>query len=386
MVYLSGSAIAGLLACSLMNANQGLRTGRYGKLVWRGNRAYAALDAVERRTGQRFTAEQLDLVAADHRGRIIIIDEEAAHGGKPSPANRLVAAQKQLAEATVKIGALEAKRNYALLKDRDTEAVAIDAELEQQRALVRAYRDKVQLLEVAAANAETDRRVRERLGLIERIEKRLAERDAAGADLQDLVAKAEAAFRRLIDASEAVACAWGWSAADFTAGLLTGPALQAALATELFRVGAKPRLLGGAQERFQVDFPGGRCADHRLLGLPHELPALTATLAEASGYASAIMRGARTTAGPVAAANGHAAPGTNGAAPAADTSLRDEMTYLPPVEPVPPAVAAEAPSPASLKDKRLPELLQLQSLWALDMSPAGNERYQALVAEIATRQ
>ena len=75
MVYLSGSALSGLLACSLMNANKRMRAGHFGPLLWRAGRPYAALPAVECRTGRRFTAEQLDLVAGDHRGRILTIEE-----------------------------------------------------------------------------------------------------------------------------------------------------------------------------------------------------------------------------------------------------------------------------------------------------------------------
>jgi hypothetical protein len=79
MVYLSGSALSGLLACSLMNANKRMRAGHFGPLLWRVGRPYAALPGVERRTGRRFSAEQLDLVAADHRGQILtIVDEEVA--------------------------------------------------------------------------------------------------------------------------------------------------------------------------------------------------------------------------------------------------------------------------------------------------------------------
>jgi hypothetical protein len=60
-----------------MNANKRMRAGHFGALLWRAGRPYAALPAVERRTGRRFSAEQLDLVAAARRGRILTIEEVA---------------------------------------------------------------------------------------------------------------------------------------------------------------------------------------------------------------------------------------------------------------------------------------------------------------------
>ena len=73
MVYLSGSAISGLLGCSLMNANKRMHRGHFGPLLLRANRPYVALSAVEHHIGRQFTEAQLALVAADHRGRIITI-------------------------------------------------------------------------------------------------------------------------------------------------------------------------------------------------------------------------------------------------------------------------------------------------------------------------
>jgi hypothetical protein len=75
MTYLSGSAISGLLAISLMHANRRIRAGHFGPLIWRAGRPYAALSAVEQRLDQIFSEEQLAAVAADHAGRIIQIEE-----------------------------------------------------------------------------------------------------------------------------------------------------------------------------------------------------------------------------------------------------------------------------------------------------------------------
>jgi hypothetical protein len=63
-IYISGSAIARLNACSLMAAIKHLRAGHFGPLLRRGCIAYAALDAVERHSGQQFTKEQMPAAVA----------------------------------------------------------------------------------------------------------------------------------------------------------------------------------------------------------------------------------------------------------------------------------------------------------------------------------
>ena len=74
MTYLSASAIARLEAKSLMAANKAMRAGRYGPLLKRGHIAYAALPAVERHVGQRFTPEQIAAAVAGQPGRMLVIE------------------------------------------------------------------------------------------------------------------------------------------------------------------------------------------------------------------------------------------------------------------------------------------------------------------------
>jgi hypothetical protein len=80
MTYLSGSAISGLLAISLMHANRRMRAGHFGPLLWRAGRPYARLSAVEQRLNRFFSEEQLAGVSADHAGRIIQVEEAAVDG------------------------------------------------------------------------------------------------------------------------------------------------------------------------------------------------------------------------------------------------------------------------------------------------------------------
>jgi hypothetical protein len=76
---ISGPVIARLLACSRMTANENMRAGAYGPLLRLGRIQYAALAAVERRVGQRFSPEQIAIAVAGRPDRIIVFhDQEIA--------------------------------------------------------------------------------------------------------------------------------------------------------------------------------------------------------------------------------------------------------------------------------------------------------------------
>src|SRR5262249_50706021 len=157
----------------------------------------------------------------------------------------------------------------------------LDGELETLRREMRMLRSKVQFLEGEAAREEQAAVVKRKQEQILRIEKKLVERDAVAAELQRHLGAAKQGVRKGSGLSEQVLPTWSFASADIAAGLLTGPTLATAVATELFRVGARPRLLGGQEEKYEVDFPGGRCPDHRLLGLPKQLPELSVKLRQA---------------------------------------------------------------------------------------------------------
>jgi hypothetical protein len=82
MTYLNGPAIAHLLACSRMSANEWMRAGHFGPLLQHDRVAYAAQAAVERYAGRPFTAQQLAAAVGRHPDRIIEIHqhEEEADG------------------------------------------------------------------------------------------------------------------------------------------------------------------------------------------------------------------------------------------------------------------------------------------------------------------
>src|SRR5262249_38184239 len=270
---------------------------------------------------------------------------------KPKAATRLGTARTALVDTGEKIKTAEAALDKALLADDDAIAMRLDSELETLRREARMLRSKVQVLEGEAAREEQAAVVKRKQEQILRIERKLNERDAVAAELQRHLGAAEQAFRKVIELSEQVLPTWSFASADIAAGLLTGPTLTTAVATELFRIGARPRLLGGQEEKYEVDFPGGRCPDHRLLGLPKQLPELSASLRQATQYISDLIRGKRTTGGPVVQAPALNGKPVSAPMPTAAPSVPDAA---PPARDLPPA-------------SRLSELLAQQAQLALDV-------------------
>ncbi len=258
----------------------------------------------------------------------------------------LAEAQQELLDTNAKLSDTGRRRDQLLLANDATGLDAVEVELANlQKAAVR-QADRIRLLEQEAERETNERRVKERQGLIERIEKTLAERDAAGLRLQNTLIEADRQFRELIRFSEASAAAWPWPPSDLLPMLMSGATIGRAVSHELYRTGARPPLLGRPGEKVEVGFPGGVCPDHRLRGLVDQIPSLTDVLADGSRMASRIMRGG----------SAETPASANDAAPAPVRSDQQE---------------------------RLAELLREQARLAEDMTPAGEEMYRAVIAQIA---
>jgi hypothetical protein len=270
----------------------------------------------------------------------------------------LAEAQQELLNTNAKLSDTGRRRDQLLLANDATGLDAVEVELTNlQKAAVR-QADRIRLLEAEAERETNERRVKERQGLIGRIEENLAERDAAGRRLQNTLSKAEREFRELIRLSEASAAAWPWPPSDLIPMLMSGATIARAVSHQLYKCGARPPLLGRPGEKVEVGFPGGVCVDHRLRGLVDQIPSLTDVLADGSRLASRIMRGG----------SAETPASTNGAAPS------------------PPAASGngETPDPVRTPDQaKLAALLKKQAALAEDITPAGEAAYQQVVAEIA---
>jgi hypothetical protein len=293
--------------------------------------------------------------------------------GKKAAATRLEAAHAALRETNKKIATLDAAKVDALLADRDDQAAQCEAKAAELRRLASVQNEKIRLLQAEAEKQAAEYRAKERLAEIQRNEGTLAERDKVGAELQAVITQADNLFRRLIELGRSVDAAWSWQPHDRAPCLLPASAILEAVTHEIYRQGARPRLLGGADDagKVYVDFPGGVCPRNEWRGVPDRITSLVDTLKVASAAASKIMRTGVSTASrdfalaeqPPISANG------NGASPPVPS-----INVIPSPDSTP-------PPPAALAD-----LLKRQNELAADTSPEGEAEYQKVVAEIARLQ
>jgi hypothetical protein len=274
-----------------------------------------------------------------------------------SATTRLEQAQADHASAISKLNELETARATALLADDGTKAAHLDGEIEQQRRLVRRFNDTINLLQSAAAEEERQRKVKERQGLIDRIEVKLQLRDRAGAELAEAVAKADAAFRRMIDIGVEVQAAWPWQPSDLPACLLSHGAISAALTHEMYRVGGRPMMGGGQVEKPHagIHFPGSKCPRFELIHTQDKITPFVDVLKQATTHAGSILRGK-----PIAAPIDVSVPvTTNG--------------------------QGEAPQRTEAQI-RLASLLKKQAELAENVTPAGEAAYRAQMELIRQAQ
>jgi hypothetical protein len=279
---------------------------------------------------------------------------------KPTISNRLEVARAELAATNRQIAEIEAERNKALLADDDRTAVKLAGQADELRRLAHGHEDKIKLLEVEAEREANERRVREKEGLILRIEKKLAERDAAAAELQAAIEAADRAFRKMITLARDCRAAWPWAPSDLPPLLLGEAAIVAAVKHDLFRAGARP-LLGGGQDKpgAGLSFPGGQAPRLELVGMPDRVTPLADVAREATALARKIMRSGKSTGGATVVAGF--------------------------VDGVPPALMKEPP-PLSPQQQQLAQLLAEQERLANDFTPAGEAAYDAVVKKISALQ
>jgi hypothetical protein len=157
----------------------------------------------------------------------------------------------------------------------------------------------------------------------------------------------------MIDAGQAVIAAWGWANPDIEAALLSPRSITLVIQHEIYKVAARPRLFGGMDKPGAgIDYPGGVCPDHRLRNLQEQIKPLTAVCAEATAFASSVMRTGRSSATP-------------------------QPTVLVVTN------GQDAPVQRSEAEQRLADLLKRQAALVEDLSEQGEREYQKNVAEIA---
>jgi hypothetical protein len=238
----------------------------------------------------------------------------------------------------------------------------LDVEIRRLETLAGRHQERIALLEKAAGEAEKERRVREKASLIQRVEKKVCdERQAAAIEIRDGIAKADAGLRKLIAIARDAQAAWPWQGHELAPCLLSPSAIVTAVTHELYKQGARPRLFGGLDTKFDagIHFPGGKSPRLELAGIPDRIPSLVDVIAEASALASNIMRG-----------KAAAPPATPMAAPADPPSPSTDST------------AAEAEPQRTVEQHTYAELLRRADEFAADITEEGEKKYLAIMAQI----
>jgi hypothetical protein len=122
---------------------------------------------------------------------------------------------------------------------------------------------------------------------------------------------------------------------------------------EFYRVGARPFLGGRPGEIAEQNFPGAAVPRNEWRGTPDKITPFADALRQASKFAVDMMRG-----------------------------KLDPLAAVPPVTATTDEPTASGPV-RSEQQERIAELLKQQAILAADMSPEGEVKYQAVVAEIA---
>jgi hypothetical protein len=220
----------------------------------------------------------------------------------PTPAELVDKICKDIDVAELRLA--QCLRSQAEYAERSVTDPAVMKDYAEATRSVGLVRDEIGRLKIALAGAqerarqqEAERIAREQSALIERIEKKAAERDKLGAELAAAVKIMDEAFRKLITLGRDIAAAWPLGVHDGPACVLTPGAITRALQHEIFRVGSRPHLLGGQdQPDALVHLPGGMSPTLEFINQPNKVTPLVETLAQASRYLSQSMRSGKVTA------------------------------------------------------------------------------------------
>jgi hypothetical protein len=270
-------------------------------------------------------------------------------------ADRLHVVEGVIAQTAGKLVDLTERRNAALMKDADTEAAKLGAEIEHLQRLAEGHRDKLVLLKRALAEEENERRAKERAALIGKIEDKIEERDKVMFEMADAIKQLANTSERAFKIIREIASSWSWAPHDLTAALLTPPAIMAAVSHEFYRTSYHPRRYGGqdTDPLAGIMLPGARCPRLEWMEQPQRTRSLADVTRDASVFAREYLRTGKSSSAVEAAS----VPLMNGGE----------------------RVRTEA-------EQRLSDLLLQQAKLAEDVTPAGERAYALIVREIERAQ
>lgn len=261
--------------------------------------------------------------------------------------------EKELADLNARIEQEHDRREQALLAADGNALDALDLTISRlQRAQGRAQ-ERLRLLQKQAEADEQEAVNKRRQALRERFAKKLAGADADAVELQATVERMVMLYRRIITTREEARAAWPISDAHLNAAVgalegacLSGSGVKALLSYEFYRVSADPFLGGVPGERRQPSLPGAVSPriDQQLQ--PDKIKPFSDALRQASEFAVSAMQ-----------------------------SKLDPLRAF--NEPV-----ASVDGERTDKEQQLAALLKKQAELANDITPEGEAKYMAVVAEL----
>ena len=204
--------------------------------------------------------------------------------------SRLAAEEKQAAEITTRLSALDTELNAKLLAG-DTAAVdKIDGETAGLRKDLERRQRTIGLLKTEIENQRRRENHKHRAAQAARVEAKIGERDQVVSELQERIGQVAVLFHRAVDLGSEAAMAWPFDVSDLISSKLTGAALRELVAYELYRVGTKPFFGGNPSEKAKSDLPGAASPNTDLMLQPEKIPSLKDTIADASAFAISVIR------------------------------------------------------------------------------------------------
>jgi hypothetical protein len=277
---------------------------------------------------------------------------------KTNTVSSLDRARADLAAVEGDLAAMQAKRQARLLAGDTASAISkIDLELEALQQAARTERDRILALTEQQKAEEAAAAEQAKAEHIEKTEQIFERRNEKADKLEKLFAEARDVLRSMAADNAEIDAAWRFEYHDRTPLILPTEHLIEAVRFHLFRLSTPPVTGKAGAAGTACDLPGGKNPKPLTWsGQPEKAPSISSAMREAARLGSEIMRTGKSTSGQVSASG----------------ALIDGV----------PAFMLREPPPLSPDQQRLQQLLRQQAELALDVSEAGEAKYQQVIEEM----
>ena len=257
----------------------------------------------------------------------------------------------------------QAARSAALIAGADVAEIAkIDAKIAALDHAAKTEADRIELLKIELEKAQQANVATMQASRIARFAKLQAARVACAGKIQQDVSVLWKDVCELVELSDRARAGYSVHSQSAIVGAdsvdgaaMSAGAIMQLLANEEFRISSVPFLGGHAGERGSPSLPGSKCPKLEWQLTPEKVMPFAERIKLASEFAVETLK------------KEIRAPGKNN---------------VPRTVQVPAAVNGAEPRPRTDAEARLSDLLNRQAEAANDITPAGEEKYKAIVAEI----